>query len=117
MKRASLLEAQIANLRLLQSAGVTLVTGSDEYDETTSAEMAHLRTLGVFSASELLRMWSTNCARTLFPDRRVGMLDPGAEASFLVLGADPLADLDAVRDIRLRVKQGVALEGRAIPGH
>ena len=78
--------------------------------ETSSAEIRHLRTLGVFSDTELLRMWTTNCARTLFPDRRVGGLDPGSEASFLALGADPLADFEAVRNIRLRVKQGAALE-------
>lgn len=59
---------------------------------------------------ELLRMWTTNCARALFPDRRAGSLDPGNEASFLALGADPLANFDAVRNIRLRVKQGAVLE-------
>ena len=109
-RRPALREAQIANLRLLRDAGVTLAAGSDEYDETSSAEIAYLRTLGVFSDAELLRMWTTNCARTLFPDRRVGSLDPGNEASFLALGADPLANFDAVRNIRLRVKQGAALE-------
>src|SRR5688572_25299825 len=46
----------------------------------------------------------------LFPDRSVGSLDPGNEASFVALGADPLANFDAVRNIRLRVKQGAALE-------
>lgn len=115
-RRPALLEAQIANLRLLRAAGVTLAAGSDEYDETSTAEVAHLRSLGLFSASELLRMWSTNCARALFPDRRIGTLDPGSEASFLVLAADPLADFDAVREIRLRVKQGLVLEDRAAPG-
>ena len=109
-RRPALREAQIANLRLLRDAGVTLAAGSDEYDETSSAEITYLRTLGVFSDAELLRMWTTNCARTLFPDRRVGGLDPGNEASFLALAADPLENFDAVRNIRLRVKQGAALE-------
>ena len=109
-RRLAMREAQISNLRLLRDAGVTLAAGSDEYSETSSAEITYLRTLGVFSDAELLRMWSTNCARTLFPDRRVGGLDPGNEASFLALGADPLANFDAVRNIRLRVKQGAALE-------
>ena len=109
-RRPAMREAQISNLRLLRDAGVTLAAGSDEYGETSSAEITYLRTLGVFSDAELLRMWTTNCARTLFPDRRVGGLDPGNEASFLALGADPLANFDAVRNIRLRVKQGAALE-------
>ena len=109
-RRPAMREAQISNFRLLRDARVTLAVGSDEVGETSSAEIAYLRTLGVFSDAELLRMWTTNCARTLFPDRRVGGLDPGNEASFLVLGADPLANFDAVRSIRLRVKQGAALE-------
>ncbi len=109
-RHAALREAQIANLRLLRDTGVTLAAGSDEFTETSSAEIAHLRTLGLFSDAELLRMWTTNCARTLFPDRRVGSLDPGYEASFLVLGADPLTNFDATRDIQRRVKQGVTLE-------
>lgn len=114
-RRPAMREAQISNLRLLRDAGVTLAAGSDEFGETSSAEIAYLRTLGVFSDAELLRMWTTNCARTLFPDRRVGGLDPGHEASFLALGADPLANFDAVRDIRLRVKQGAQLELMTAP--
>jgi len=109
-RRPALREAQISNLRLLRDAGVTLAAGSDEHDQTSSGEIAHLRGLGVFGNAELLRMWSTNCVRALYPGRRVGGFAPGDEASFLVLGADPVADFDSVRDIRLRVKQGVALD-------
>jgi imidazolonepropionase-like amidohydrolase len=108
-RRPAMRAAQISNLRLLRDAGVTLAAGSDEVGETSSAEIAYLRTLGVFSDAELLRMWTLNCARTLFPKRRLGSLDPGNEASFLALAADPLANFDAVRDIRLRIKQGVTL--------
>ena len=78
--------------------------------QTSSAEIAHLRALGVFSNAELLRMWSTDCARTLFPERRLGRLALGYEASFLVLGGNLLEDFAATQDIRLRVKQGVTLE-------
>jgi imidazolonepropionase-like amidohydrolase len=106
----ALRQEQIANLRILREAGVTLAAGSDEYRETSSAEIAHLRALGVFTAAELLRMWSTDCAQTLFPRRQVGELAAGYEASFLVLGRDPLESFDATAEIRMRVKQGVALD-------
>ncbi len=92
-RRPALRDAQIANLRALRDAGVTLAAGSDEFQVTSSAEIAYLRKLGVFSDAELLRMWTTNCARVLFPGRRVGSLEPGNEASFLVLGSDPLRKL------------------------
>jgi imidazolonepropionase-like amidohydrolase len=103
-------DAQIANLRLLRDAGVTLAAGSDEVRQTSSAEIAHLRGLGVFDNAGLLRMWSRDCSRTLFPERQLGELRSGFEASFLVLGADPLANFDATTDIRMRIKDGEVLQ-------
>jgi imidazolonepropionase-like amidohydrolase len=107
---AALLNAQVENLRLLRDAGVTLAVGSDEPRATSNFEIAHLRSLNMFSNAELLRMWSADCAATLFPNRRLGALEAGYEASFLVLGADPLADFDATQNITLRVKKGRMLE-------
>lgn len=107
---AALREDMIANLGVLRDAGVILAAGSDTYGGTSRAEIDFLRQLGLFSNAELLRMWSTDCARTLFPQRALGRLESGAEASFLVLGGDPLADFAATGDIALRVKQGVVLD-------
>ena len=45
----------------------------------------------------------------IFPQRRIGELRPGFEASFLVLDGDPIADFGNTSRIGLRVKQGVAL--------
>lgn len=47
----------------------------------------------------------------LFPERRVGCLDAGCEADFLVLAADPTADIKALRAIERRVMQGRELPG------
>lgn len=95
------------NLRRLQKAGVTIAVGSDlTFRDTSAGEAMLLAGLGVFTNLELLEMWSHNSPRTIFPDRQIGRLAEGYEASFLVLGADPLADFAAVRDIRLRFKQG-----------
>lgn len=107
---ATLLDAQRENLLLLRDAGVTLAVGSDEPRATSTLEFEYLRGLSLFSNAELLRMWSANCSTTLFPERRLGRLLPGYEASFLVLGEDPLVNLDAVRGIMLRVKEGEVVE-------
>ena len=37
-------------------------------------------------------MWSEATPRAIFPQRRVGCLEDGCEASLLVLAADPSAD-------------------------
>lgn len=107
---SSLQSAQLQNLRLMRDAGVRLVVGSDEPRATSSFETDYLRTLNLFDNAELLRMWSTNCSITLFPERRLGALRPGYEASFLVLGADPLTEFSATENIVLRVKEGRVLE-------
>jgi imidazolonepropionase-like amidohydrolase len=48
--------------------------------------------------------------RANFPERRIGALEEGYEASFLVLREDPLADMSATRSISLRVRQGVPIQ-------
>ncbi len=42
----------------------------------------------------------------------IGRLEPGYEASLLVLGCDPIVRLECVEDIRIRIKQAepVAVE-------
>lgn len=101
--------AQIDNLRLLRDTGVTLAIGSDEYDDTSVGEVRHLRGLGVFEDVELLRMWTQNCARTVFPERQVGRLDAGYEASFVALDGNPLVDWSSLGRIRYRFKDGLPL--------
>jgi imidazolonepropionase-like amidohydrolase len=107
---AAILARQAPNLRLLKQAGVRIVIGSDDPADTTSAEVAHLRRLGVFSDEELLSMWTEETPRTIFPARKIGSLEEGYEASFLALEGDPLADWTATGRIELRVKRGVVLD-------
>ena len=102
-------EAQSANLRVLMDAGVKIAVGSDEFDDTSVAEVAHLRSLGVFDNAEMLRMWTANCAGA-FGGRRIGRLADGYEASFIAFAGNPLADFEATRRIALRVKDGRVLE-------
>jgi imidazolonepropionase-like amidohydrolase len=102
-------EAQIANLRLLKEAGVEIAVGSDEYEDTSVAEVAYLRSLGVFNNAEILRMWTAHCAGA-FDGRRIGQLADGYEASFIAFDGDPLKDFEATQRIVLRVKDGKILE-------
>ena len=65
--------------------------------------------LGVFDRAELLRRATADTIRSLFPARRLGSLADGFEASFIVLGRNPLDGFDALDDITLRVKRGRVL--------
>jgi hypothetical protein len=97
------------NLGVLRRHKVPLLIGSDKFGGTAAVEIAALRRSGLFSNLELLRMLSVTTPQSIFPKRRIGVLSPDYEASFLVLGRNPLDDIRATSDIRLRVKQGAAV--------
>ena len=103
MKIRGLLER---NLRLLQKHGVRLAVGSDSYRQTSLAEALNLRKLDVFDNRALLKMWCETTAATICPQRRIGRLREGYQASFLVLNDNPLQDFANVRKIERRFKQG-----------
>lgn len=102
---AALREVQRANLAKLQAAGVQLLIGSDVFIGTARAELHTLDALGLERAT-LLRLATQDTPRALFPGRKLGCFEPGCEASFLLLGGDPLADLAQLDMPLLRVKQG-----------
>lgn len=97
------------NLNRLRTHGARIVVGSDWFGRTATHEINAMRASGAWDDAALLRMWASETPRAIFPDRRIGHLAPGYEASFLVLDANPLERFDAVTTIRLRVKQGCVL--------
>nr|WP_298999397.1 amidohydrolase family protein [uncultured Allomuricauda sp.] len=99
-----------SNLKILNSEGVTIAIGSDMYNDNSVGEFQFLYDLGIFSNVELLKMWCENSAETIFPNRKIGFLKEGYEASFLVLNSDPLKSIKGINNsIVLKVKQGIVL--------
>ncbi len=94
------------NLETMKRHGVHVIIGSDSYRQTSMPEAIYLSSLGVYDNAELVRMWSEETSRAIFPRRRIGRLENGYESSFLVLEDDPLMDFSNVKRIKLRVKQG-----------
>lgn len=110
-----ILTAQRDTLSRLHEAGARLVVGSDNTRDSSVDEALHLQSLGVLSNAAIIDMWTKNCTDTFFPDRDLGRLDDGAEASFLVLEGDPLGDFAKVRSISRRMKEGEWLEADTPP--
>ncbi|MEM9618179.1 MAG: hypothetical protein AAF936_09485 [Pseudomonadota bacterium] len=107
---AKIVEAQKDNLRRLNEAGVKLAIGSDTVFDTSRSEADLLASLGVLDNPTLIEMWTSACAETVFPQRKIGRLDDGYEASFLILSANPLEDFENTNAIQLRFKDGKPLE-------
>ena len=106
VRRQELMRRNVAQLR---SHGVTMVLGSDWYGSTGWHEMTAMRDLGSWSDRELLTMWAVDTPRSIFPGRRIGKLEDGYEASFLVLRQNPVESIEALKSIDLRFKQGCAV--------
>jgi len=102
-----IMEQHASNLQRLKDAGVRVLIGSDmPYRDTSVGEAFLLHKLGVFTAQEMLQMWCETTPRSIFPERHIGRLEEGYEASFLVLGGNPIEDFEHVRSILMRVKHG-----------
>jgi len=109
-RERALAEVIRPNLALLRKHGVRILIGSDEFRGTSSTEADVLIRFGLFTPADLLRAWSVETPRDIFPGRRIGELSSGAEASFLALRGNPLTDFRSVHAIALRVKQGRVLQ-------
>ena len=94
------------NLQLLANHGVPIAIGSDRYSLSSLPEAMGLHGLKIFDNLTLLKMWSEVTPRAIFPDRKIGKLHDGYEASFLVLAGNPIIDFNNVKKIEMRIKQG-----------
>ena len=87
-------------------AGCTLAFGFDSYGSTVQAEILHFAENNILDNLTVIKIATEATPQSIFPNRRIGRLTNGYETSFLVLAADPLKDIAAIKNIKLRVKQG-----------
>jgi imidazolonepropionase-like amidohydrolase len=104
------LKMQSANLKILHENGVLLAVGSDNVSDSSLKEIEYLQALGMFDNLTLLKLWTETTPKSIFPQRKIGALSEGYEASFLALQGNPLEDLQNVRKIKIRFKQGALIE-------
>jgi imidazolonepropionase-like amidohydrolase len=104
------LKIQSANLKILHENGVLLAVGSDNVSDSSIKEIEYLQALGMFDNLTLLKLWTETTPKSIFPQRTIGALSEGYEASFLALEGNPLEDLQNVRKIKIRFKQGSLIE-------
>lgn len=100
---------RIQNLKLLKRYKVKTAFGSDRYGSTPVEDVLYLQKLGVFTNLEMLKIWCEDTPASIFPGRKIGFLNEGYEASFLVLDGNPLKDFTKIKNIKLRFKQGFPL--------
>jgi imidazolonepropionase-like amidohydrolase len=106
------------SIRQLRDAGVPLVMGSDSgnwplfpyyfHGPTSWRELRLLAEAGL-SPLEVIRASTVNPATMLGWEDRLGTVDVGRLADLVVVGDDPLADVErAMRSLQYTIRAGVA---------
>ncbi|GLQ21734.1 amidohydrolase family protein [Algimonas porphyrae] len=95
----------------LIQAEVTVLPGFDLNGGTALDEILYWIRIGAVTAEEALMIATKNAPQHLFPDRTVGCLEIGCEASFIALTADPRQDMRRVRT----AMSALIFKGAAIP--
>ena len=101
-----------ATFRALVAAGVPVIAGTDAgIVDTNFVDLARtLETmvgLGGMTPAAVLQAATATAAQALALDDRVGTLEVGKRADCIVLEADPLADIRALRQVRAVIRDGV----------
>lgn len=93
-------------LRLMFKSKIKIALGGDYFGNTVAPEIDSLIKYRFFPNKDLLKIYSTITPKSIFPNRKIGEFKEGYEASFLVLSENPLLNIQAIKNILLRVKQG-----------
>lgn len=103
---------RVQNLKILKRYKVKIAFGSDRYGSTPVNDVLYIQKLGVFTNFEMLKIWCEDTPASIFPNRKIGFLKEGFEASFLVMDGNPMLDFAQIKNISLRFKQGYLIDVR-----
>jgi imidazolonepropionase-like amidohydrolase len=101
--------AAAANVETLRAANLTLLIGSDRGEFNSVDEAIYLVRNGILPAADAVRSLAQTTPQFFFPDRKVGALSEGGEATFVVLSGDPLAEIDRLRSPTWVIQRGKQL--------
>ena len=117
-------EVVLPNLRMLRKYNVPVLIGTDEVSVLSGPdkvkplfdEALYVASLGIYSPLEVLQMMTETTPQYIFPERKIGLLRDGYEASFLVYTGNPLtylaggaAGFQTPGALTMRFKQGYAI--------
>jgi len=94
------------NIKLLKKYNVPIAIGSDNYSGTSYDEIRSLYKSKLFSNLDLLKMWTESTVTTIYPEKKLGLIEAGYIANFLVLDESPLDNFENFQKISMLVKEG-----------
>ncbi|MEZ4920590.1 MAG: amidohydrolase family protein [Saprospiraceae bacterium] len=97
---------QAEMLSTLISNDVNVVIGSDDPQRTIRSELNYWFQLGGLDYTKVLKILCENTPQAVFPNRKIGKIAEGYEASFVVLNDNPTRNLLKIRAVSFMVKNG-----------
>lgn len=98
------------NLRMIHEAGGVLALGTDQsLGPAVHREMELLVAAGI-PAADVIKIATHNSALFLGKQNELGTIEIGKLADMVLLGADPTADINNVKDILTVIKGGVEID-------
>ena len=94
---------------MMVESKIPIALGSDESDGNGMKEIFYIYENKLLDPLKLLQI-ATETPQLMFPNRKIGKLKNGYEASFLVLDKNPLEDFETIKNIKMRFKQGQFLD-------
>jgi imidazolonepropionase-like amidohydrolase len=110
-----ILDGHAQALRAVQDAGGAIIAGSDSGSPGVweaggvLGELRCFRDAGL-ALPDVLALATRRAAAALGLDHLTGSIEPGKRADLLVVGGSPLETLDALRDVRLVVRDGFPIQ-------
>ena len=104
--RPAVLELHTKTLKRMFESNVNVVLGSNDAQRTGRAELNYWHMLGSLDAASILKVLCVNTPRAIFPKRKIGKIEDGYEASFIVLSDNPLTNILKIRASPFRMKNG-----------
>jgi hypothetical protein len=102
------LSFQRATIQKLSDNGFSFAIGSD--GDYLSSELFYWVKNRIFPYEKAIEIATKNTSQLIFPNRRIGEIKNGFEASFLVFDKNPLEDFNELKQIKLKVKKGEIIE-------
>ena len=93
-------------LKRLFENNVNVVLGSNDSQRTGRAELNYWHMLGSLNTSSTLKVLVETTPRAIFPKRKIGKIEDGYEASFIVLSDNPLTNILKIRASAFKMKNG-----------
>lgn len=99
-------EFHAKTLKRLFDAGVPVAIGSNDPQRTVRGELSYWFLLKELDYAKALKSMCETTPRAIYPKRKIGKIEEGFEANFIVINDNPLENLLKLRAVSFKVKNG-----------